>query len=80
MSDFISESRLTPVSQKISTQCVILVIEGASPGELHKLLQERLKAMTTADTEVRLNNAMQYAEQSRASVAAKVALQSLQLG
>jgi hypothetical protein len=55
---------------------VLLVIEGASPGELHKLLQERLKAMTTVDTEVRLNNAMDYAEQSRA----KVALQSLQLG
>lgn len=56
------------------------MMEGASPGELHKLLQERLKAMSTLDTEVRLNNAMEYAEQSRASVAAKVALQSLQLG
>jgi hypothetical protein len=54
--------------------------QGASPGELHKLLQERLKAMSTLDTEVRLNNAVEYAEQSRASVAAKVALQSLQLG
>ena len=55
-------------------------VEGASPGELHKLLQERLKAMSTLDTEVRLNNAKEYAEQSRAFVAAKVALQSLQLG
>lgn len=55
------------------------VVEGASPGELHKLLQERLKSMTTVDTDVRLNNVIEYAEQSRASVAAKVALQSLQL-
>ncbi len=51
---------------------------GASPGELHKLLQERLKAMETMDTEVRLVNVTKYAEQSRASLAAKVALQSLQ--
>ncbi|KAH8949104.1 hypothetical protein BDL97_10G013400 [Sphagnum fallax] len=53
-------------------------VSGASPGELHKLLQERLKAMETMDTEVRLVNVTKYAEQSRASLAAKVALQSLQ--
>lgn len=54
-------------------------LSGASPGELHRLLQERLKAMSTLDTDVRLANVTKYAEESRASVAAKVAIQSLQL-
>lgn len=54
-------------------------LSGASPGELHRLLQERLKAMSTLDTDVRLANVTRYAEESRASVAAKVAIQSLQL-
>ncbi|KAG0608474.1 hypothetical protein M758_8G108600 [Ceratodon purpureus] len=72
--------RFVPSREERLSFAALQPIAGASPGELHKLLQERLKAMTTVDTEVRLNNAMDYAEQSRASVAAKVALQSLQLG
>ena len=35
--------------------------------------------MSTLDTDVRLANVTKYAEESRASVAAKVAIQSLQL-
>ena len=57
----------------------LFFLSGASPGELHRLLQERLKAMSTLDTDVRLANVTKYAEESRASVAAKVAIQSLQL-
>jgi len=72
--------RFVPNREERLSFAALQPIAGASPGELHKLLQERLKAMTTLDTEVRLNTAKEYAEQSRASVAAKVALQSLQLG
>lgn len=75
-----SVERFVPCQEERLSFAALQPIAGASPGELHKLLQERLKAMTTLDTEVRLNNAMVYATNSRASVAAKVALQSLQLG
>ncbi|CAI6009412.1 unnamed protein product [Closterium sp. NIES-65] len=52
---------------------------GASAAELHGLLQKRLAAMEETDTMKRAALARQYAEQSRAALAAKVALQSLQL-
>lgn len=76
--DSIVESFVPSREERLSF-AALQPIAGASPGELHKLLQERLKSMTTVDTDVRLNNVIEYAEQSRASVAAKVALQSLQL-
>lgn len=79
--DFCMVRLLAPLVESchLTIRIFPFVVEGASPGELHKLLQERLKSMTTVDTDVRLNNVIEYAEQSRASVAAKVALQSLQL-
>ncbi|KAJ7559462.1 hypothetical protein O6H91_04G085900 [Diphasiastrum complanatum] len=54
-------------------------VAGASARELHKLLQERLLAMESTDTLQRLKNVSLFAEESRASIAAKVAIQSLQL-
>eukprot|EP00850_Spirogloea_muscicola_P015607 SM000121S26004 [mRNA] locus=s121:246748:248585:- [translate_table: standard] len=54
-------------------------VTGATAGELHKLLQRRLEAMETVDSLQRLALVTEFAEQSRATLAAKVALQSLRL-
>lgn len=52
---------------------------GASASELHRLIQLRMKAMDIFDTAQRLVLVLEYAQESRASLAAKVALQSLGL-
>ncbi|XP_024533418.1 uncharacterized protein LOC112347187 isoform X3 [Selaginella moellendorffii] len=54
-------------------------ISGANAGELRQLLERRLVAMDSTDTLERLTSSMEYAQHSRSSVAAKVAIQSLQL-
>ncbi|KAL2633030.1 hypothetical protein R1flu_004509 [Riccia fluitans] len=54
-------------------------VAGASPTEQHRLLQERLYAMEAMDTMQRLKRVTPYAEQTLANLAAKVALQSLNL-
>ncbi|XP_024517619.1 uncharacterized protein LOC112341551 isoform X2 [Selaginella moellendorffii] len=54
-------------------------ISGANAGELRQLLEQRLVAMDSTDTLERLTSSMEYAQHSRSSVAAKVAIQSLQL-
>lgn len=53
-------------------------VTGSSAKELHALLQERIYAMEITDTLQRLQNVIKHAQQNRASLAAKVALQSLQ--
>lgn len=54
-------------------------VTSASAAELHALLQERLYAMEGTNTLQRLQTVTKHAEKNRASLAAKVALQSLQL-
>lgn len=53
-------------------------VAGASARELHGLLQERMYAMEVTDTLHRLQKVLKHAEQNRATLAAKVALQSVQ--
>lgn len=53
-------------------------VTSASATELHALLQERMHAMEATDTLQRLQKVIKHAEQNRSSLAAKVALQSLQ--
>lgn len=48
----------------------------ASPAELHKLLQARLRAMEAEDPVKRIQICREYAEETRASLAAKLALQN----
>eukprot|EP00250_Pteridium_aquilinum_P004907 c15086_g1_i1 orf=30-977(+) len=53
-------------------------VTSASATELHALLQERMGAMEATSTLQRLQKVTKHAEQNRSSLAAKVALQSLQ--
>lgn len=53
-------------------------VTSASATELHALLQERINAMETTNTLQRLQKVIKHAELNRSSLAAKVALQSLQ--
>lgn len=53
-------------------------VTSASVTELHTLLQERTWSMEATSTLQRLEKVTKHAEQTRASLAAKVALQSLQ--
>ncbi|CAI5473245.1 unnamed protein product [Closterium sp. Yama58-4] len=68
-----------PSYEELVTFAALQPVAGASAAELHGLLQKRLAAMEETDTIKRAALARQYAEQSRAALAAKVALQSLQL-
>ncbi|CAI7740690.1 unnamed protein product [Closterium sp. NIES-54] len=68
-----------PSYDELVTFAALQPVAGASAAELHGLLQKRLAAMEETDTMKRAALARQYAEQSRAALAAKVALQSLQL-
>ncbi|CAI5957914.1 unnamed protein product [Closterium sp. NIES-64] len=68
-----------PSYEELVTFAALQPVAGASAAELHGLLQKRLAAMEETDTMKRAALARQYAEQSRAALAAKVALQSLQL-
>lgn len=54
-------------------------LTGASASELRVLLQERLRAMESTSTIQRLDNVIKLVKESRALIAAKLALQSLDL-
>ncbi|CAM6094190.1 unnamed protein product [Calypogeia fissa] len=54
-------------------------VAGASAAEQHRLLQERLFAMEAMDTLQRLSRVKPFVQQTVASLAAKVSLQSLNL-
>ncbi|BBN05041.1 hypothetical protein MPTK1_3g09810 [Marchantia polymorpha subsp. ruderalis] len=76
--DDIAEAYVPTREERLSF-AALQPVAGASPGEQHKLLQERLFAMEAMDTLQRLKRVAPYAEQILASTAAKVALQSLNL-
>jgi hypothetical protein len=55
-----------------------LIFAGAGATELQALLRERMSAMEITDTLQRLHKVTEHAMLTRSSLAAKVALQSLQ--
>lgn len=54
-------------------------VSGSTQSELVKLQQEKLKAMDLRDTKQRLNNSLEFVKGSISMLAAKLAIQALEM-
>ncbi|KAI3464322.1 hypothetical protein Pfo_020985 [Paulownia fortunei] len=69
---------IPPVAERVSF-AALQPVSGAAPSELVKLQREKLTAMDVTDTLERLEKSMELARNNIATIAAKLAIQSLEM-